>query len=227
MSKALATFGIGKHAEYLNISRPLLMDYASRHGYVYIENYSAPIGKPASWGKVALMWRLLDDHDAVLWIDCDTVIVEPSEDIAAYVPQDAWQGITVHRSLRDVYLGEVPSTGVWFARRPMMPVLQQLWAMTDYINHPWWEQAALHELLGYASPADSLNPVRRVRDTELCSKTHFLPVSWNSIEFENANAFARIMHVPGVVPHEERLKAMRLWVSKREEMAEAFVRELA
>lgn len=227
MTKALATLATGQHTEYLDLSRPLFEEYAARHGYAYCESNSTPVGRPASWGKLPLMGDLLDDYDEVLWIDCDTVIVEPSEDIAAFVPAEAWQGITLHRAFRDLYLGEVPSCGVWLVRRPMIAVLEQLWGMTHYLDHPWWEQAALHELLGYVSVGDDLNPVRRVRDTELYQHTHFLPPTWNSLEFENPNAFARIMHMPGVVAHEKRLEAMRFWVGRREQLAQEFALEMA
>jgi hypothetical protein len=219
MSKALTTLGVGPHAEYLAISQPLLRDYAERHGYTYIESPIVDPARPASWFKVFMVKTLLDYYDAVLWIDCDTVIVDPSEDLAAHVPSDAWQAITAHRAFRGTSIGEVPSCGVWLARKPMQPVLERLWTMTQYTNHPWWEQAGLHELLGYGPTSEDLTPVRRLIGTELYDNTHFLPNVWNSLEFENPHAFARIMHMPGVVPHEQRLAAMHFWVAKRNEMA--------
>lgn len=224
MSKALVTLGMGNHARYLDISRPLFIDYAARHGYDYFETQDVDPSRPLSWSKIPFVRAMLLTHDDVLWIDCDTVIVEPSEDIADSVPPDAWQAITRHRTFRGVALGEVPSCGVWLVRRPMLLVLDQMWGLTDYIDHPWWEQAALHELLGYASLGDGLNPVQRIEETELFHHTHFLPVTWNSLEFYDPNAFARIMHVPGVVPHEQRLEAMRFWVKRREELAREFAK---
>src|SRR5690606_29309398 len=77
----------------------------------------------------------------------DVLIVSPEEDLASLVPEASLQSLTVHvNKTRSV----VPNTGVWLVRTGMLPYLAQAWEMTHHIHHPWWEQAAIIELMGYA-----------------------------------------------------------------------------
>ena len=147
-----------------------------------------------SWSKIALMLELLMDYDAVLWVDCDVLILDDSRDLADEVPSEAIQALTVHTRFRGDDLGERPSAGLWYARPNLIPYLEQIWAMTQYLHHPWWEQAALHELMGYVSDGRT----RRVRDTELSRQTYFLDVDWHNINFDEPDSKARIFALSGI-----------------------------
>jgi len=214
MRKALATFGVGdEHQEYMTYSRPLFQAYARRHDYTYIE---APIvfqERPPSWHKVQALTSFLGYYDAVLWLDSDVVIVDESRDLADDVPTDAWQALACHTEHHGTDLGHVPNCGVWFVRRPMLPILRQVWGMTQYAHHPWWEQAAMHELMGFASTTDALTPVTHQRDTELYQHTHFLDETWNCVDTENNDATPRFMHMCGL-PHIFRLGEMEYWAKR-------------
>lgn len=213
MSKALATFGVGPHAEVLAISRPLLQAYAAKHGYAYVEASAIPQERPPSWYKVQLLHALLEGHDTALWVDSDTVIVDGSQDIADTVPDSAWQGLCVHTEHLGFRMGEVPSCGVWLVRKPMLPILAQVWGMTQYTNHPWWEQAALHELLGYRHNGKAIFPVTRGEPTPLRDRTHLLDESWNCIDMRNEAATPHFMHMAGL-SHGERMQWMSYWAER-------------
>jgi hypothetical protein len=171
--KALVTFGSGPAKELLDIAEPTFREYADRHGYDLRIHEDIPTIRPASWFKVQAMLQAFRTYDEVLWLDADVLILDSSEDIAAEVHGSAWQAMVTHHTAD----GEVPNHGVWFARRPMVPVLEQIWCMTDYLNHPWWEQAAGCELLGY-NPW--IRPMVRRTDTQLWARTHDLGTEWNS-----------------------------------------------
>jgi len=213
MSKALVTFGVGPHASVLALSRPLFQAYAARHGYAYVEPQLVPASRPPSWWKVHYLAHLLQTHEQVLWLDADVVIVEGRECLAATVPPDAWQAMVIHRTHLGFDMGEVPSCGVWLVRRPMLPLLRQVWEMTGYLAHPWWEQAALHELLGYTHNGSDIFPVRHEHATALYQRTHFLDERWNSVEMRNPHADACLMHMAGLA-HAERLERMREWAGR-------------
>jgi hypothetical protein len=218
MTKAFVTFAIGKYAAFLDIARPSFAAYAERHGYDYIEVGEADsvldASRPPSWSKVPVLLRALETHDAALWVDCDAVIVDGTEDIAAHVPSEAWQGMTLHHTHRGFDMGELPSCGTWFVRVAMIPVLQQAWGMTHYIDTMWWEQAAMHELLGYVRNGDAVFPVRRGEETELRRNTHFLPYDWAHTEFTDIHAQPRVMHVPTTMPFETRVAMMQYWANR-------------
>lgn len=178
--KAIVTFGTGPAKELLAIAEPTFREYADRHGYELLVYDDIPDLRPPSWFKVRAMIQALRDHEEVLWLDADVLILDDEKDLADEVPADAWQAMVIHHTPD----GEVPNHGVWFARTPMVPVLERIWTMTDYLRHPWWEQAAGCELLGY-NPW--LRPMVRRADTPLLARTCFLGTEWNSHRDDEAD----------------------------------------
>ena len=110
----------------------------------------------------------LQDYEEALFVGSDIVIVDPSDDVP--IEPDAWQALVEHHTGD----GVVPNADMWYVRRPMIPLLEQMWGMTQYIQHGWWEQRALHDLMGYRG-----RPVKRVAETELYRRTTFLDPGWN------------------------------------------------
>lgn len=191
MSRALVTFAVGDHEQLLDLSIPGFADYADRHGYHLQADPPRMLMRPPSWGKLPVIRAALDDHDEVLWIDADVIIVDADRDIADEVPADAWQAITRHHTPE----GEVPSCGVWLVRRPMWKPLEDMWRLTRYMNHPWWEQAALLDRLGY-NP--TVRPVVLDRQTDLYERTCWVGVEWNALAPEFPSGLEEID------PHEAR-----------------------
>jgi hypothetical protein len=215
MSRIFVTFGIGPHEQYLSISRPGFIAYAKRHGYAYQEIY-VPTDRPPAWGKICAIQEGLSLADEVLWVDADVVIVDGSTDVVAEVEPNAIQALVVHHQHRGFFLGSIASTGVWLVRQAMRPMLGYMWGMTEYLNHPFWEQAALIELMGYSFNGDQIFPVTLTQPRLLYRHTHFLGEEWNSIDTLNHQATPRFMHAPALT-HEQRLAEMRYWASRNGE----------
>lgn len=178
--KALVTFGTGKSAELLEIALPSFKRFAKTHGYalkVYEPNQHE--FWPWPWLKVACIQDALRTYDEALWVDSDIVITDPSRDIP--IGEKAWQALAVHHT-QD---GEVPNTGVWLCRKAMVDILVSMWRMQDYRHHPWWEQGALMELLGYDSWR---RPTLFHGPTDLYQHTTFLSTEWNSHPWDEARA---------------------------------------
>jgi hypothetical protein len=197
--RAIVTLARGpEHEELLELALPSFEAFGERHGYdVLVADIDS--GRPASWDKVPALRAALAEYEEALWLDADTVIVDPSEDVP--VDERAWQALVEHATGD----GFVPNCGVWYVRAPMLPVLEQLWTMTGYLNHGWWEQAAMLELLGYRG-----RPVSRpVHANGLLLHTTFLDAGWNRHLWDTKPAeHVRIQHAT-VYPN--RAETMRSW----------------
>ncbi len=201
MSRALVTLAIGAHADLLDIALPSFEAFADTHGYDLIQPdlFSE---RPISWWKVPALKAALAEYDEALWLDADTVIVDGSEDLV--VPEDAWQALVRHRTGD----GDVPNCGVWFVRHPMIPVLDQLWAQTQRLNHGWWEQAAMMDMLGFRTEP---RPAGLVHPSGLYERTHWLDRGWNSHMWDTPGAEQiRIAHAS---MQDDRATVMRDWAA--------------
>lgn len=185
MSRAMLTFATGPYEQVLEVSLPAMRRYCDRHGYGLYPYPPAVQPRPASWMKLPLMANALEEHEEVLWVDADVLIVNEEADLADEVPADAWQALVRHHTPD----GEVPNCGVWYVRQPMRDVLGELWGMDHYLDHPWWEQGALLELLGYRG-----RPAVLEQPSELCWRTHWLGLEWNSHEESDRHPQPRFVH---------------------------------
>ena len=81
----------------------------------------------------------------------------------------------------------------------MQPVLEAIWRLDRHLHHPWWEQAALQELLGFTPDR---RPVVLETETELYRRTYWLDTAWNELYFGPRElGGARFLHVgPGSPP---------------------------
>ncbi len=139
-------------------------------------------------------------------MDADMVIVDPSEDLD--VPDGAWQALVAHHT-ND---GEVPNCGFWLVRQPMRDVLQAAWAMTGYLTHPWWEQAAIVELMGYQG-----QPLALAQPTDLYEATHFLGAEWNDHLHDSGRTDSpRVRHA---TMWPDRAAVMRDWAANAQAVA--------
>ena len=202
MRKALVTCAVGPHLELLAIALPSFEAFAARHGYDLVLP-EMECRRPPSWWKVpALKAALEGGYDLALWLDADTVIVDPTEDMA--VPAKFWQAMVCHQTGD----GGVPNCGVWMVRQPMIPYLEQAWEKTEFLNHGWWEQAAMHSLMGFEG-----RPVELADDPpELYEKTLFLDPGWNChIWDKQPITRRRIEHATMI---QDRAAAMRQWADQ-------------
>lgn len=222
MTKALVTFGIGPYTEILEQTRPLFVNYAAKHGYEYLEpRIQEPPIRPASWLKVPSLIDALQRFDDVLWLDCDVVILDNTVDLLDAVPQEVsvWQSMVLYRRHMGINLGEVPGCGTWHVRKPMIPVLEGVWNLTEFINKPWWEQAAMHVLMGYEQQGgDLVFPVVRKTDTELYNHTFFLPLTWGSTDYTDLKATPNFMHIPGGIEWRRRMESLAFWIAKSRQL---------
>jgi hypothetical protein len=97
---------------------------------------------------------------------------------------------------------------VWKLNRSMRPVLDEIWKQEHRINHGWWEQAAVLDLLGYEHDT---RPAVRAVETELWRRTEFIDNGFNFHLWDTpAPAHVRFAHA---TMHPDRAAVMRSWAA--------------
>ena len=191
MRKVLCSIGAGPHAALLDISGASFAIYAERHGYdLDLRTETLAAERAPAWSKIRLVLELLEHYDLVLWIDADAAIVDPTLDIADELQRRDLMGMVAHE-----YDGQVvPNCGVWVLRRHRLVRrwLHGVWNRVEYLDHQWWENAAVIDELGYRVEPT----VELVRRTRMRARTRYLDRSWNSIEIDPA-PHPKINHYPG------------------------------
>jgi hypothetical protein len=199
--RVICTIAMGPHLELLELSEPAMRHYAGRHGYdLVVEHTSQAPERPVSWSKVPLIRRLMTLYDLIVWIDSDAMVVDPSRDIADELVSGADLYIAVHH-----YDGqEIPNAGILMVRSTPAAedFMDLVWRQERYIDHAWWENAAILDLLGY-----DLSPCNPARPSPHRALFRYLGTEWNSITLDPSSEPV-IRHYAGTA-HEDRLAGMR------------------
>lgn len=226
MSRAVVTYADNAHEELLDVALPTYRAFAERHHYDlmvtrgnitesrrFLENKEEEL--PSPWCKIPLLLEALEVYDEVVWLDCDLVIVNPTDD---FPPID--QTNKLHSMVRHFEdNSEVPNSGVWRLHRTngdlhIADLLDDILHLEVFRNHGWWEQAALMTLMGYTVPPEGsefpLTKCRCVHPTVWYRACQFMRLCWNSHPNYRAE-HPRIVHCsyPNMT---ERLEVMRALV---------------
>ena len=192
---AMVSGGDGYFQSMLEVARPHSLAYAEKWGMEYVE---VPV--TCSWDKVGFLLAYLDRYDGAFWLDADAVIVDDTFDIRRHLRDNAF-GWVVHP-----IEGGVPNFGVVVMTKAARPFLMAMLARRGrYEDHPWWEQAAAMELMGY-DPSPRAGK-RYVGGSIF--KAAELPLSWNVLFDRTPCAFPRIIHASGRHAPEVRIEAMK------------------
>jgi galactosyl transferase GMA12/MNN10 family len=193
MRKAIATLGTGPAAAFLHMALPSFTTYGERHGYDVIVGAGDSDDRPQAWGKVRLVQRVLQSYNFVLWLDCDVVILDGSQDIEAVVPEECFQAFAVVELPED--RGHQVLTGVWALRREprALRFLDQVWDQRDLIHHRLWEQAAVMSVSGWTTEP----PFAKERSSPWDEGTFILDEAWNMVPWLPIGYSAgKIRHYP-------------------------------
>jgi len=172
-----------KHIALMRVMAPTVAFYALQHkmdSLVLPLNDRLAPSRPAAWDKVVLIHNALQMYETVMWIDADAIICDPGKDIREALDPDRKIHLVAHRRGRGRL---IPNTGIWVCRRDnsTMELLEQLWGHIAYINHRWWEQAALMDLIGYDPQTYTFRG-----PTPYSGLVQFLDHEWNSRDKDSA-----------------------------------------
>jgi hypothetical protein len=208
VTRAIVTYAADAHEELLDVALPTYLAFAERHGYqLFVGEKLTDL--PPAWNKIPILLNALASHEEVVWLDCDLVIVDPSEDFPPF-------NTKLHSMVRHFEdLSEVPNSGVWRLRRGMEPLLEKMLDLHVFTNHGWWEQAALMTLMGYSVPPEGSDyrkiRCRCVHPTIWYRACQFMRLCWNSHPNYRADR-PRIVHC-SYPDMPRRLEVMRALVA--------------
>jgi hypothetical protein len=212
MRKALLLYATGEaHQEMHRLTLPSKRAYAEAHGYDLIEPQIPDGGRHPSWEKVPILRRLLDEYDAALFLGADVWIRPGAPEIAAGVPPEAYQALVVH----DIdampgtpRVGWVPNCDVWLTFPGLRDALGVIDGMsTQLAGHPWWEQAACMQLMGW----DIHHPCIRQGASALWRRTFELDARFNHHPYAKCLGEPWFEHATGFAMP-TRLSMVRGWV---------------
>jgi hypothetical protein len=116
--------------------------YCERHGYDYlVGDRVLDRSRPPAWSKILHVRRHLTDYDWVFWSDCDSLVMNP--DIRLEELIDDKYDFLITRDPSGLNSGE------FFLRNcpAAFEFLETVYAQTDVIHNPWWEQRAIIDVI--------------------------------------------------------------------------------
>ena len=142
----LATLYDEGFARVGDFCRSSLVRYGRRHGYDVAYSPGADCNRPHSWHKLLLISDLFDaGYESVLWVDADAMVVDFAADPADLIQPEKHLYMVRH----EVDGRLIPNAGVFMLRNCPWSrrLIDRMWSLTQYVEHPWWENAALLHLL--------------------------------------------------------------------------------
>jgi len=145
MRVGICTLVIGD--EYSKTIRPCTdtqISYATKHSYDRITDISVyDRSRPISWFKIPLIQKYLSNYDYILWMDADVMVTNYDIKIETFIEQmqkDSF--LLIARDLNNL------NCGMFIIKNceKSFEFLNDVWSRTEYINHPWWEQAAVIDI---------------------------------------------------------------------------------
>ena len=127
-------------------------EYCKKNNYLYVHHEAHDNqGRPASWCKILAIQKCLTDNpkiEYIFWADADTLITNPFFKLELLCRK-------LNDSNRCMLLavdgaGNI-NMGAFLVKRHETTnlILDHIWKQEQFINHCWWEQAALMALYPY------------------------------------------------------------------------------
>lgn len=213
-----------KYAPIGDISARSIRNYAAQTGHDFKIFDLPDTGRPPAWGKIPVIRSALSesDHEFVMWVDADACFVRSDRDIANEMKPGmdlylVFHRIAVHSFFPGVHAAiDRPNSGVMVLRKSewSFRFLDKIWGMTQYLNHGWWENAAIIDLLGLRAEFSG-DFAKNVPDPEWCGKTQPLPLPWNACPtaglYHCSEVFDPIIVHAAAMTAEERIGVLSRW----------------
>ncbi len=202
-----------------NKTKETFKKYAEIQGYNF-QNITMPsTGRPPAWNKIRILMdeMIKKEFEFLMWIDADAFFNNYNIDIANEIEQE--KEIYMVKHYCEVHKGSIYqntkltilriNTGVLLMKNSEhnLKFLQKVWDKKEYINHQWWEQAAIMDLMDFKSELNgNLNDNK---GNSYLEKVKFLSNDWNSIpsdlDLSTEKQDPIIIHLAGM-KFKERIK---------------------
>ncbi|PMC38590.1 hypothetical protein CJ195_09025 [Bacillus sp. UMB0899] len=145
----ICCLGVGSnHEAALKIMRPTVEYYGKIHNIdtLFFTESLVP-SKLAKKNKIFLLANLLKYYETVMWMDSDTIIVDPTVNIRDELHSNYVIYMTSYFRRNPLF----PNSGVIVAKRDKMTIeiLEKVWNFKRKNGRGWWDQQAFLNLLGY------------------------------------------------------------------------------
>lgn len=155
MEIAVITLGTSHIRQYSQYAFDINRSYCEKQGYTYIQyNDILDQSRPASWSKIPIIKRHLNDFDWIMWIDADAIFFNHDTRIEERIDEsanlilgkacgDEWSD----NSLTD-YVNQ--NMGCFIIRGKCAwstNLLNRIYSKTNRIDHRWWETQALNDII--------------------------------------------------------------------------------
>tara|TARA_B100001175_G_scaffold315109_1_gene325940 strand:- start:912 stop:1724 length:813 start_codon:yes stop_codon:yes gene_type:complete len=207
------------YSEVGNKTKETFKKYAEIQGYNF-ENITMPnSGRPPAWNKIRILMdeMIKKEFEFLMWIDADAFFNNYDIDIANEIEQE--KEIYMVKHYCEVHKGSIYqntkltilriNTGVLLMKNSEhnLKFLQKVWDKKEYINHQWWEQAAIMDVMNFKSELNgNLNDNK---GNYYLEKVKFISNNWNSIPSNLDLGLEKqdpiIIHLAGM-EFEERIK---------------------
>jgi hypothetical protein len=156
--------------------------------------------RPPSWYKIKLILSEFDKgHDWVMWVDADTLLVNNDFDITQLL--DDVSEIIISKDINVMNCGVM----IWRNNPRTRDILNAIWESTEFMHHPWWENAAFLNL--YDKNLLGMQDVVKIVPQNILNAYDY-NLYHTSHENGQLNDQSFIFHLPGL-PYDVRLFVMK------------------
>lgn len=125
-----------------NVSRQNKLHYCQRHGYRFCCHTDGfDTARPPAWSKIRFVLGQLNECDWVFWTDADSLVMNAAIPLTRFV-DEAYDLILPVDRVAGI------NTGCFFVKNSLWArsFLEQVYRQEQFLNHPWWENAAIIHL---------------------------------------------------------------------------------
>jgi hypothetical protein len=118
--------------------------YCDCFGYDFlVYNELLDATRPASWSKILAIQSVLPRYDWVFWCDADAVLWNAASGLRQFIAAAGSADVIFQANHNG------PNAGLFFVRNSpwSLQFLHEVYRQEQFLDHPWWENAAILELL--------------------------------------------------------------------------------
>jgi hypothetical protein len=145
MTFAICSLVLGdEYKEKVKLCTESQRKYVEKNEYKMITDETVyDSSRSPAWSKISLLQKYMKEYDYLIWFDADIMIMNDErriEDFINLLPNDKF--LLIGRDFNNL------NSGLFVIRNcpEALQFLDEVWSKTEYLNHEWWEQAAIIDL---------------------------------------------------------------------------------